>query len=148
MRRLILLTLFAEEIEDLLLEARNYLDGEPIANEEQANAVSSLAEPATSRVERCRRSSQGREEAARRRGEGCPGEVAPILDKADLAASTAKQALAPWLAKVEAQSIREAEIARRKPTGWLEIAAEAPGGSWQPTGPGGRRTAPEGRSGR
>jgi hypothetical protein len=34
--------LFKEEVDDLLLEARNYLDGEPIANEEQANAVSSL----------------------------------------------------------------------------------------------------------
>ena len=34
--------LFAEEIEDLMLEARNYLDGEPIANEEQANAVSAI----------------------------------------------------------------------------------------------------------
>jgi DNA repair and recombination protein RAD52 len=90
-------TLFAEEIEDLLLEARNYLDGEPIANEDQASAVSSL-------LNRLRRVANDADDA--RKDEKRPhdeatkavqGKWKPILDKADLAATAAKQALAPWL---------------------------------------------------
>jgi hypothetical protein len=104
--------LFAEEVDDLLLEARNYLDGEPIANEGQADAVSSL-------LNRLRRVSKDADEA--RKVEKKPHDDAvkavqakwkPIIDKADLAASTAKQALAPWLQQIEEQQRAEAEAAR------------------------------------
>ena len=49
-------TLFAEEAEDLLLECRNWLDGEPITTEAQATAVSSLL----SRLRRVSNSSRRR----------------------------------------------------------------------------------------
>lgn len=102
-------TLFGEEIEDLLLEARNHLDGEPIASEEQAQAVASL-------LNRLRRLGNDADDA--RIAEKRPHDMAakavqekwkPILAKADLAASTAKQALAPWLSKVEAEQRAAAE---------------------------------------
>jgi hypothetical protein len=97
-------TLFKEEVDDLLLEARNYLDGDPIANEQQAEAVSSL-------LNRLRRVSKDADAA--RATEKRPHDDAakavqakwkPIIDKADLAATTAKQALAPWLQQVEDNS--------------------------------------------
>jgi hypothetical protein len=103
--------LFAEEIDDLLLEARNYLDGEPIANDDQATAVSSL-------LNRLRRVSKDADAA--RAEEKKPHDLAakavqqkwkPLLDKADLAASTAKQALAPWLRAVEDRQRAEADRA-------------------------------------
>jgi hypothetical protein len=117
-------TLFAEEIEDLLLEARNYLDGEPIANEDQANAVSSL-------LNRLRRVANDADDA--RKDEKRPhdeaakavqGKWKPILDKADLAATAAKQALAPWLQQVEAKQREEAEAARREADRLAAIATE------------------------
>jgi hypothetical protein len=117
-------TLFAEEIEDLLLEARNYLDGEPIANEDQASAVSSL-------LNRLRRVANDADDA--RKDEKRPhdeaakavqGKWKPILDKADLAATAAKQALAPWLQQVEAKQREEAEAARREADRLAAIAAE------------------------
>jgi hypothetical protein len=117
--------LFQEEVDDLLLEARNYLDGEDIANEEQANAVSSL-------LNRLRRVSKdadtARSEEKRphdERAKAVQAKWKPIIDKADLAASTAKQALAPWLRKVEEKQQREAEVARQEAERLARIAQEA-----------------------
>jgi hypothetical protein len=118
-------TLFREEIDDLLLEARNYLDGEPIANEQQAEAVSSL-------LNRLRRVAKDADEA--RKTEKKPHDDAakavqakwtPIIDKAALASSTAKQALAPWLQQVEEKQRAEAEAARVEAERLARIAAEA-----------------------
>lgn len=117
--------LFAEEVEDLLLEARNFLDGEPIANEQQAEAVSSL-------LNRLRRVSKDADEA--RKIEKKPHDDAakavqakwtPIIGKADLAASTAKQALAPWLRQVEERQRAEAEAARVEAERLARAATEA-----------------------
>jgi hypothetical protein len=118
-------TLFKEEVDDLLLEARNYLDGEPIANEQQAEAVSSL-------LNRLRRVAKDADEA--RKTEKKPHDDAakavqakwtPIIDKAALASSTAKQALAPWLRRVEEKQRAEAEAARVEAERLARIAAEA-----------------------
>lgn len=114
--------LFAEEAEDLLLECRNWLDGEQIESEAQANAVSSL-------LNRLRRLSKDADEA--RKVEAKPfddGKAAvqakwkPILSKADLAASTAKQALAPYLRMVEERLAADAAILRENAA---KLAAEA-----------------------
>lgn len=116
--------LFKEEIDDLLLEARNYLDGEPIANEEQANAVSSL-------LNRLRRVAKDADEARKTekkphddRAKAVQARWTPIISKAELAASTAKQALAPWLRQIEEQQRREAEVARIEAERLGKIAAE------------------------
>jgi hypothetical protein len=117
--------LFAEEVDDLLLEARNYLDGEPITNEQQAEAVSSL-------LNRLRRVSKDADEA--RKVEKQPhldasrsvdGKWKPITDKADLAVTTCKQALAPYLRAIEEQQQREAEAARKEADRLAEIARQA-----------------------
>jgi hypothetical protein len=117
--------LFAEEVDDLLLEARNYLDGEPIANEEQAQAMASL-------LNRLRRVSKDADIA--RAAEKKPHDDAakavqatwkPIIEKADLATTTAKQALAPWLQEIEAKQRAEAEAARAEAERLSRIALEA-----------------------
>ena len=111
-------TLFAEEADDLFMECKNWLDGEPIETEAQADAVSSL-------LNRLRRLSKDADEA--RKVEAKPfddGKASvqakwkPILSKADLAAITAKQALAPYLHKVEERNAADAVVLR-------EIAAKA-----------------------
>ena len=117
--------LFGEEVDDLLLEARNWLDGEPVETEAQAEAISSL-------LNRLRRVSKDADEA--RKVEKKPHDDAakavqakwkPIIDRADLAASTAKDALAPYLRKVEEQQRAEAEAARAEAERLATIAREA-----------------------
>lgn len=117
--------LFAEEVDDLLLEARNWLDGEPIANEQQAEAVSSI-------LNRARRVAKDADEA--RKVEKKPHDDAakavqakwtPIISKAELATTTAKQALAPWLQQIEEKQRAEAEAARLEAERLARIAQEA-----------------------
>lgn len=117
--------LFGEEIDDLLLEAKNYLDGEPIASEGEATAVSSL-------MSRARRVGNDADDA--RKLEKKPHDDAaksvqarwkPILDKADLVVSTAKQALAPWLVTLEVQQRADADAARNEADRLAQVALEA-----------------------
>jgi hypothetical protein len=117
--------LFAEEVDDLMLEARNFLDGEPIANEQQAEAVSSL-------LNRARRVAKDADEARKVEkkphddaGKAVQAKWTPIISKAELAQSTAKQALAPWLRQVEEKQRAEAEAARVEAERLAKIAAEA-----------------------
>jgi len=117
--------LFKEEVDDLLLEARNYLDGEPIANEGQADAVSSL-------LNRLRRVAKDADEARKVEkkphddaGKAVQAKWKPIIDKAELATSTAKQVLAPWLLQIEERQRAEAEAARQEADKLAEEAAAA-----------------------
>jgi hypothetical protein len=115
--------LFSEEIEDLLLEARNYLDGEPIANEQQAEAVSSILNRAR-RIEKDADMARAAEKKPHDdAGKAVQAKWKPILSKAELAANTAKQALAPWLRKVEEDQRRAAEAARVEAQRLAEEAA-------------------------
>lgn len=118
-------TLFREEIDDLMLEARNYLDGEPIANEQQAEAVSSL-------LNRLRRVAKDADEARKVEkkphddaGKAVQAKWTPIIDKAELASKTAKEALAPWLQQVEEAQRAEAEAARQEADRIAQIARDA-----------------------
>lgn len=117
--------LFNEEIDDLMLEARNWCDGEPVGNEEQAEAVSSL-------INRLRRVSKDADEA--RAGEKKPHDEAakavqtkwlPIIGKAATAITVAREALAPWLKKVDEKQREEAAAAQREADRMAEVAREA-----------------------
>lgn len=108
-----------------MAEAKHWLDGEPIANEEQANTVSSL-------LNRLRRLSKDADAA--RATEKKPHDDAakavqakwkPITDKATLAAAVAKEALAPWLLQIEQRQIEEAAAAQAEAARLAKIAQEA-----------------------
>lgn len=116
---------FAAHIEDLFAEASNFLDGEPIASEGQANAVSALLDQARK---------AGKDADAARAAEKKPHDDAgkavqakwkPLLDKADLTVSTAKKALAPWLLKVEQENAAKAVAARKEAEEKAEAARAA-----------------------
>lgn len=106
--------LFSESIEDLLLEAGNFLDGAPIENEEQETAVASI-------LTRLRREAGGADEA--RKAEKKPHDEAakaiqtkwtPLLKKAELAVETAKSALGAFLHKKEEARRAAVEAARQE----------------------------------
>lgn len=112
-------------IDDLVLEAQNFLDGEPIETEGQAEAVSKLLDDA-------RKASTAAE--VQRKAEAKPfddGKAAvqalwkPLIGSADLAVEICKKALAPFLlAKDEAQRAA-AEAARQEAERQAAAAREA-----------------------
>lgn len=105
-------TLLSESIDDLLLEANNFLDGKAIETEEQEQAVASI-------LTRLRREANAADEA--RKAEKKPHDEAaaavqakwnPLIDKGRQAVSTAKTALTAFLRKKEEAQRAAAEAAR------------------------------------
>jgi len=116
---------FTLEIEDLFGEAQNFLDGEPIASQQQADAISAL-------LNRLRKASNDADDA--RKAEKKPHDDAaravqekwrPLLSKADLAATTCKQALQPFLKAQEEAQRRAAEAAAEEARRQAEAARQA-----------------------
>lgn len=118
-------TLFGEELDDLMIEAKNFLDGKPIETEAEANAVSSLV----NRLSRLWKDADETRKVEKRPHDDAAKAVQsrwlPILDKAKLAEKTAKQALAPYLVMVEEKMRRDAEILRENAAKLAEEAARA-----------------------
>jgi hypothetical protein len=119
-------------IEDLYEEAKNWLDGEPIASAEQADKVSLLldmirkAEKAAdeSRVKENEPFDLGKAEVQARYAP-LIGNTKAVKGKTVLAADACKAALAPWLMAVEAEKRRVAEEARKQAEEAARVAAEA-----------------------
>lgn len=116
---------FSIHIEDLLLEARNHLDGEAIQSQAQADAIGSL-------LDKIRTASKDADKA--RAAEKKPHDDAakavqakwkPLIDKCDTATDACKKALAPYLKRVEEEKRAKEEAARREAEEKARIAAEA-----------------------
>ena len=115
----------AEKIETLHVEAKNWLDGEAIENQAQADEVSKLLDMArnakkeadAARKEEAKPFDDGKKEVQAR--------YKPLLDRADAIADLCKKVIAPFIAKVEAEK-REAErSAPEKAEAARTAAAEA-----------------------
>jgi hypothetical protein len=120
------------EIGDLYAEAKNWLDGEPVTSQAQADGLSKL-------IDDLRKSAKLADE--RRVAENKPfddgkaevqARYAPLIadtksvkGKAVLAIDMAKQALAPWLQKLEAEKQAAAAKARAEADEKLRIAQDA-----------------------
>jgi hypothetical protein len=105
-------------IDDLFETAQGFLDGEPIANEEQANAVSKILDDA--RKARAAAEAQ-RKIDAKPWDDGKAAVQAlwtPLTDekkgRCAIIAKTCKKALAPWLKKVDDEQRAIAEAARKE----------------------------------
>jgi hypothetical protein len=116
---------FSLHIDDLFDQAQQFLDGKPIENEQQAEAVSRI-------LNMVRKAGNDADDA--RKAEKKPHDDAakavqskwkPILDKVDLAASVAKRALAPWLTAKEAEQQAAAQAAAQEARDKAEAAAKA-----------------------
>ncbi|WP_201829651.1 hypothetical protein [Microvirga zambiensis] len=106
-------------------EAKNWLDGEGIATQAQADDVSKL-------LDMIRKAKKAADEARveeKRPHDEAAKEVQekykPLLTRCDLAADAAKKALAPFLEKLEAEKRAKAEAARREAEGKARAAQEA-----------------------
>lgn len=116
---------FKLDLESLFEEAGNFLDGEPIANQAQADDVSAL-------VNRLRKSIGGADDA--RKEEKRPHDEAaqavqdkwiPTINRARLALTTAKNALAAYLSDQEAAQRAAAQALQEEANQKAEAAAQA-----------------------
>lgn len=105
-------TLFREHLDELIEQAKQFLDGQPVETDAQAEDVSRL-------LNMIRKAANDADEA--RKDEKKPHDDAakavqakwkPILETADLAVATCKKALAPFLQKKEDEQRAAAEAAR------------------------------------
>lgn len=117
-------TAFSLHLDDLDEQARQFLDGTPIASEQQAEDVSRL-------LNMLRKASNDADDA--RKEEKRPHDEAakavqskwrPLLERVDLAVSTAKRALTPWLAAKDAEQRAAAEAAAQEAREQAEAAAQ------------------------
>lgn len=114
----------AATIETLRVEAQNWLDGEPITTQGQADAVSKLLDDA--------RKAKAKADAARVEekrphddaGKAVQAKYKPLLDQADTVAVLAKRVLEPFLMAQEAAK-REAERVAREAAAKAYAEAQA-----------------------
>lgn len=116
---------FRIHIEDLAEQAGQFLNGEPITTEAQAEDISRL-------LNMVRKAANDADDA--RKAEKKPHDDAakavqekwrPLLAQCDLAATTAKNALTPWQLKLEAEARAVAEAAAEEAKRQAEAAAQA-----------------------
>jgi hypothetical protein len=116
---------FSLHIDDLYEEAKHFLDGEPVQTQEQADAVAVL-------LTRLRTAANDADDA--RKAEKRPHDDAakavqekwrPLLTRADLAVSTCKQAIAPFLQSQEEERRRAVEAANQEASQRAEAARQA-----------------------
>ena len=99
-------------IEDLLAEAQSFLDGEPVANQDQADSIGKLL----GMLREARRGADEQRKIEKKPHDDAAKAVQaawnPILERVEMAESVAKRALAPFLMAEEARKRAEAEAAR------------------------------------
>ena len=115
----------SEEITGLYGEAKNFLDGEKITNQGMADSIAQLL----NLIRAARKTAD-----AARKVEAKPfddgkaevqGRYNPLFNKADLATTACKQALAPWLEKLDAEKKAVTEKARLEAEEAKRVAQEA-----------------------
>jgi len=118
-----------ERIEELYAEARGWLDGDPVASQEQADAIQKLMrliQEAEKKADKCRTAEakpfdDGKAEVQARYN--------PLIQKdkgkTSLAVNACKEALAPWLQNLAKEQEAAAKEARRKAEELQAAAQEA-----------------------
>lgn len=103
---------FSMAIDDLYEEAKNFIDGSPIATEGQAEAIATIFD----QLKALRRDGDAQRKAEKKphddAGKAVQAKWVPILDKADIAIKAIEKPLSAYRAAVLAEQHRIAEQAR------------------------------------
>lgn len=108
-----------KEIDDLFDEARHWLDGEPVSTPEMAEAIQTLTrriqaaekKADAARVEENKPFDDGKAEVQARYN-ALIGKTTTVTGKTKMAVQLCKEALTPWLNKLEAEKQAKLEAAR------------------------------------
>ncbi len=121
------LELHRTHIDDLLEAARQFLDGEPLANQEQADSVGQLL----AQLREARTGADKQRAAEKKPHDDAAKEVQqawkPLIDKCENAEAVAKKALTVWLNKLEDERRQREKEEREKADA---LAAEAAAKAW------------------
>lgn len=112
-------------IDDLDLEARNHLDGEPITTEAQAAAVSRILDDARKAAKAADEARKAEKKPHDDAGKAVQAKWQPLIGDAELVTVTAKKALAPYLEAQEAAQRAAADEARKAAEEAAEKARQA-----------------------
>lgn len=113
------------ELEDVHLEASNYLDGADIETPAQADAVALFVKKARELKKRAEDARKAEKEPFLEAGRAVDEKFKPITARADLVLKAAQAPLTRWLEKLEAQKRAEAERIRREAEEAQRRASEA-----------------------
>ena len=116
---------FSLHIEELIENAKQFLDGQPIETQGQADEVDKLLD-----MIRTAKKDADKERAAEKKphddaGKAVQAKWKPLLDRCDIATDTAKKALVPWLEKLEAEQRAAAAKAREEAESKRQAALQA-----------------------
>lgn len=121
-----------ERIEDLYEEAKNWLDGEPIGSQGQADMVQKLLrdiQAAEKEADDARKAEakphDDAKAAIQERYNVLIGKTKTVTGLSVLAIDACKKALAPWLIKLDEENQRKAEEARKEAEAKAAAAREA-----------------------
>lgn len=116
---------FKTHIEDLLVEAQNFLDGSGVNSKEEADGVSRI-------ITDLRTAKKGADEQRKTEkkphddaGKAVQAKWKPIIDRADMAVEVAKKAIAPWLQKLEEERLAKEKAAQEDADRKAEEARQA-----------------------
>lgn len=119
------LALVTERVNGLYDEAKNWLDGAEIENQAMADGVAKLLR-LISEAEKDAKAAHDADKAPHlEAGRAVDAAYKPVKEKAALAKSAAKAALAPWLIQQEEEKRKTAEEVRRRADEALAAAASA-----------------------
>lgn len=114
-----------DTIEDLYDEAKQWLDGEPVASKDQADALNTLE---TRVREAAKEAEKRRKEEAKPFDDGkaeVQARYKPVLAKADAALDAIKSALKPYLLEIDRQQREAARLAKEEADRKMAEALEA-----------------------
>lgn len=103
-----------KEIEDLFLEASNWCDGAQITDQGQADQVAKLVEMLGEAIKAAEARRVAEKKPHDDAAKAVQAKYKPILDRAELARSTAKKVLAPWLQHIRDMQEEEARRTREE----------------------------------
>lgn len=112
-------------VNDLIDEARNFLDGDLIATQGQADAVGILLDS----IRKAKKAADDQRAIEKKPHDDAAKAVQaqwrPLLERCDTAADTAKRALTPWLLELQRQQDEAAKKAREEALAAQEAALKA-----------------------
>jgi hypothetical protein len=106
--------MFVLKLDDLELEAKNWCDGEPLSNQDQADEVTRLVASASDLEKEIEGTRKAEKEPHLEAGRAVDALYNPLKERADKIAKLAKRALTPWLEAVKAENQRKEREAREE----------------------------------
>lgn len=114
-----------KDIGNLYDEAVQYLDGEPVNSQGVADDIANLLNMLRAAEKKAEEARKAEKEPHLEAGRAVDAKFKPLLERAKQAGEACKKAIAPWLAKLEAEKRAAAEKARQEAEEKRRIAEEA-----------------------